>query len=180
MHQDMTAGATAQGGLGPMQGQANHFVRYAPEKIEYGINRYTNETKRLYQARVALRRCAARDCPHCGPDLSSFHAAARPLMSARPGAGLWPGGPRVPGGPGQGRLLHRRYCQLLLGAPAHGAKEQGHVSCRARGLTVQPCAAAGVLSYLGGCAAPRSVGSTRPPPRWPCAAAETRSPGRPC
>ena len=32
-----------------MQGQANHFVRYAPEKIEYGINRYTNETKRLYK-----------------------------------------------------------------------------------------------------------------------------------
>jgi len=37
------------GGIGPMQGQANHFVRYAPEKIEYGINRYTNETKRLYK-----------------------------------------------------------------------------------------------------------------------------------
>lgn len=36
------------GGLGPMQGQANHFVRYAPEKIDYGIKRYTNETKRLY------------------------------------------------------------------------------------------------------------------------------------
>ena len=35
-----------------MQGQANHFVRYAPEKIEYGINRYTNETKRLYKARA--------------------------------------------------------------------------------------------------------------------------------
>jgi glutathione S-transferase len=31
-----------------MQGQANHFVRYAPEKIEYGIKRYTNETRRLY------------------------------------------------------------------------------------------------------------------------------------
>ena len=31
-----------------MQGQAHHFVRYAPEKIEYGIKRYTNETKRLY------------------------------------------------------------------------------------------------------------------------------------
>lgn len=31
-----------------MQGQANHFVRYAPEKIDYGIKRYTNETKRLY------------------------------------------------------------------------------------------------------------------------------------
>ncbi|KAH6603272.1 hypothetical protein Trco_008047, partial [Trichoderma cornu-damae] len=35
-------------GLGPMQGQANHFQRYAPEKIEYGINRYVNETRRLY------------------------------------------------------------------------------------------------------------------------------------
>lgn len=32
-----------------MQGQANHFYRYAPEKIQYGINRYQTETKRLYQ-----------------------------------------------------------------------------------------------------------------------------------
>lgn len=37
------------GGVGPMQGQAHHFIRYAPEKIEYGIKRYTNETRRLYQ-----------------------------------------------------------------------------------------------------------------------------------
>jgi glutathione S-transferase len=37
-----------QSGLGPMQGQANHFFRYAPEKIEYGIDRYQTETKRLY------------------------------------------------------------------------------------------------------------------------------------
>ncbi|KAL1595357.1 Glutathione S-transferase 2 [Nothophoma quercina] len=35
-------------GVGPMQGQANHFNRYAPEHIEYGVNRYTNETRRLY------------------------------------------------------------------------------------------------------------------------------------
>lgn len=35
-------------GLGPMQGQANHFVRYAPEKIQYGMDRYVNETRRLY------------------------------------------------------------------------------------------------------------------------------------
>jgi len=35
-------------GVGPMQGQAAHFSRYAPEKIEYGINRYQNETRRLY------------------------------------------------------------------------------------------------------------------------------------
>jgi len=32
-----------------MQGQANHFLRYAPERIEYGVNRYSNETNRLYQ-----------------------------------------------------------------------------------------------------------------------------------
>lgn len=31
-----------------MQGQANHFTRYAPETIEYGVNRYQNETRRLY------------------------------------------------------------------------------------------------------------------------------------
>ncbi|KAJ6152611.1 hypothetical protein N7497_006930 [Penicillium chrysogenum] len=33
---------------GPMQGQANHFSRYAPERIEYGVNRYVNESRRLY------------------------------------------------------------------------------------------------------------------------------------
>lgn len=36
------------GGVGPMLGQAHHFRIYAPEKIEYSINRYTNEAKRLY------------------------------------------------------------------------------------------------------------------------------------
>lgn len=35
------------GGLGPMAGQAGHFIRFAPEKIEYGIKRYTDETRRL-------------------------------------------------------------------------------------------------------------------------------------
>lgn len=35
-------------GFGPMLGQAHHFRQYAPEKIEYGIERYTNEANRLY------------------------------------------------------------------------------------------------------------------------------------
>jgi GST-like protein len=35
------------GGLGPMFGQANHFRRYAKDKIEYAIERYTNEANRL-------------------------------------------------------------------------------------------------------------------------------------
>jgi GST-like protein len=36
------------GGLGPMAGQNHHFSQYAPEKIPYAINRYVNETARLY------------------------------------------------------------------------------------------------------------------------------------
>ena len=35
-------------GVGPMQGQAVFFEKYAPEKIDYAINRYVNETRRLY------------------------------------------------------------------------------------------------------------------------------------
>jgi GST-like protein len=35
------------GGIGPMFGQANHFRRYSKEKIEYAIDRYTNEANRL-------------------------------------------------------------------------------------------------------------------------------------
>ena len=37
------------GGIGPMLGQAHVYYRYAPEKIEYAINRYQKETFRLYQ-----------------------------------------------------------------------------------------------------------------------------------
>ena len=36
------------GGLGPMAGQNHHFAIYAPEKLPYAINRYVNETNRLY------------------------------------------------------------------------------------------------------------------------------------
>jgi GST-like protein len=34
-------------GLGPMHGQAHHFVRYAPEGQDYGVERYTREARRL-------------------------------------------------------------------------------------------------------------------------------------
>lgn len=47
------------GGLGPMAGQCHHFRNYAPEKIPYGIERYTNEVSRLYG--VLDRRLADRD-----------------------------------------------------------------------------------------------------------------------
>lgn len=36
------------GGLGPMLGQNGHFNIYAPEKVPYAIERYVNESRRLY------------------------------------------------------------------------------------------------------------------------------------
>lgn len=47
------------GGLGPMAGQAHHFRQYAPEEIQYGIDRYTNEVHRLYG--VMEKRLEGRD-----------------------------------------------------------------------------------------------------------------------
>jgi GST-like protein len=37
------------GGLGPMLGQAHHFRNYAPERLDYAYDRYTNEANRLYR-----------------------------------------------------------------------------------------------------------------------------------
>ncbi len=36
------------GTVGPMLGQAHHFLNYAPEPLDYAIDRYTNEAKRIY------------------------------------------------------------------------------------------------------------------------------------
>lgn len=47
------------GGLGPMAGQIGHFNVYAPEKVPYAIQRYTNETNRLYG--VLNKQLAGRD-----------------------------------------------------------------------------------------------------------------------
>lgn len=47
------------GGLGPMAGQAHHFLRYAPQKIEYAMDRFRKETARLYQ--VMDRQLAEHD-----------------------------------------------------------------------------------------------------------------------
>ncbi len=52
------------GGVGPMQGQANVFYRYAAEKIDYAIDRYQRETRRLYEvldARLADSEYLAGD-----------------------------------------------------------------------------------------------------------------------
>jgi len=47
------------GGLGPMAGQNHHFTQYAPEKLPYAIDRYVNETARLYA--VLDNRLASRE-----------------------------------------------------------------------------------------------------------------------
>ncbi len=46
-------------GLGPMAGQNHHFVQYAPERIPYAMQRYINETNRLYG--VLNKRLADRE-----------------------------------------------------------------------------------------------------------------------
>jgi len=46
-------------GLGPMLGQNHHFVQYAPQRIPYAIDRYVNETARLYA--VLNKRLADRE-----------------------------------------------------------------------------------------------------------------------
>jgi GSH-dependent disulfide-bond oxidoreductase len=47
------------GTVGPMLGQANHFRNYAPEKLQYAIARYTNESKRIFN--VMDNRLAKRE-----------------------------------------------------------------------------------------------------------------------
>ncbi len=56
------------GGIGPMQGQANVFVRYAPERIPFAIERYQRETRRLYE--VLDRRLG--EAPWLGGDAYSI------------------------------------------------------------------------------------------------------------
>lgn len=72
------------GGVGPMQGQANVFFRYAPEKIEYAIQRYQNETKRLY--RVLDGRLA--DHAYLAGDYSIADIATWPWVSIHGWAGI--------------------------------------------------------------------------------------------
>ncbi|KAF2114488.1 glutathione S-transferase [Lophiotrema nucula] len=94
-------------GVGPMQGQANHFTRYAPEHIEYGVNRYQNETRRLYgvidkhlkdskSEYLVGNKCTIADIAHwgwvasagwAGVDIDEFPElkAWEDRMAARPG-----------------------------------------------------------------------------------------------
>jgi len=65
------------GGLGPMAGQNHHFSQYAPEKLPYAINRYVNETNRLYG--VLNKRLADREFM-AGADYSIADMASYPWI----------------------------------------------------------------------------------------------------
>jgi GST-like protein len=65
------------GGVGPMFGQYNHFAAYAPEKLPYAIERYTNEVKRLH--RVLERRLEEGEYL-AGPEYSIADIATFPWM----------------------------------------------------------------------------------------------------
>ena len=65
------------GGLGPMAGQTHHFRRFAPEKIAYAIDRYTNETKRIYG--VMNKRLSAS--PYLAGDYSIADMACYPWIA---------------------------------------------------------------------------------------------------
>jgi GST-like protein len=73
-------------GLGPMHGQAHHFIRYAPDPIDYAVARYTNEARRLLE--VMDRRLEDVDClagdysiadMACWPWVRAAHAIGIPI-----------------------------------------------------------------------------------------------------
>ena len=64
------------GGLGPMAGQNHHFVQYAPVQIPYAIDRYVNETNRLYG--VLNNRLSGRD--YIAGDYSIADMACHPWI----------------------------------------------------------------------------------------------------
>jgi GSH-dependent disulfide-bond oxidoreductase len=72
------------GGIGPMQGQANHFLRAAPEPIPYAITRYQEETRRLYE--ILDRRLA--DHEYLAGDYSIADVATWPWVRLHPFAGV--------------------------------------------------------------------------------------------
>ncbi|MGF1463490.1 MAG: glutathione binding-like protein [Maricaulaceae bacterium] len=69
------------GGFGPMLGQNHHFGRYAPEPIPYAIDRYVNESKRLYKV---LDNRLAQSTFVAGPDYTIADMAVYPWVVPHP------------------------------------------------------------------------------------------------
>jgi GST-like protein len=83
------------GGVGPMLGQAHHFRIYAPEKIPYAIERYTNEAKRLYGV---MNKRLAKSRYLGGPDYSIADIAVFPWLRSWKNQGIdWDDHPHLKG-----------------------------------------------------------------------------------
>ena len=74
------------GGVGPMLGQAHHFRIYAPEKIDYAVNRYTNEARRLYG--VMDRQIARTGAYMAGDEYSVADIAIFPWLRSWENQGI--------------------------------------------------------------------------------------------
>lgn len=72
------------GGVGPMQGQANVFYRYITEKIDYAINRYQRETRRLYE----VLNARLEDNEYLAGDYSIADIATWPWVTGHEWAGI--------------------------------------------------------------------------------------------
>ena len=73
------------GSVGPMLGQAHHFRIYAPEKLAYAVDRYTNEAKRLYT--VINKRLASHKYI-AGKDYSIADIAIFPWLRSAQNQGI--------------------------------------------------------------------------------------------
>ncbi len=128
------------GGLGPMLGQHGHFLFYAPERIDYAVERYARETRRLYGV---LDHRLARSGAFVAGDYSIADIACFPWIMTHKAQGLtlddWPqvkrwyatvrarpqvqaglalgGRPRKPMGP------HARLTLFGMTAPAHDERQ---------------------------------------------------------
>ena len=65
------------GTVGPLLGQAHHFRRYAPEKLEYAIQRYTNEAARIYNV---IDKRLGESAYLAGPEYSIADIATYPWL----------------------------------------------------------------------------------------------------
>jgi GSH-dependent disulfide-bond oxidoreductase len=83
------------GGVGPMLGQAHHFRIYAPQKIAYAIDRYTNEAQRLYGV---MNRRLAHTKYIAGPEYSIADIAIFPWLRSWKNQGIdWSDYPHLKG-----------------------------------------------------------------------------------
>jgi GST-like protein len=118
------------GGIGPMQGQANVFFRYWPEKYQPAIDRYQNETRRLYQvleSRLADRAYLVED--YSIADIATFpwvnvHSWAGVALDDFPNVAAW-----------RARIRERPAVQRGLAIP--GRTEPAQVVAAAQSMLVR-------------------------------------------